>query len=168
MIFEISDIQLLSGLCFDHKHTCLVAETVAYSRQGYAFSNHPTVLRNILPCQGLSCPLFIFLVRKSTCRGKVEVGSEWNYSDPPPSVRPSRARKEWFALRGNSHTMSTKFWGIFTPYPHTLSTFHKDNLSVLLVRKIFLLSPLNADVICEGALLLLWCRQEAILSAGHL
>ena len=52
MIFEISDIQLLSGLSFDHKHTCLVAETVAHSRQGYAFSNHPTVLRNILHCPG--------------------------------------------------------------------------------------------------------------------
>ena len=166
MIFEISDIQLLSGFSFDHKHTCLVAETVAHSRQGYAFSNHPTVLPNIMPCQGLSCPLFIFLVRKSTCRGKVEVGSEWNYSDPPPFVRPSRGRK---GLRcGAIHIRCPQSFGVFLLPSPTFSTFHKHNLSVLLVRKIVLLSPLNADVICEGALLLLWRRQEAILSAGHL
>ena len=166
MIFEISDIQLLSGFSFDHKHTCLVAETVAHSRQGYAFSNHPTVLRNILPCQGLSCPLFIFLVRKSTCRRKVEVGSEWNYSDPPPSVRPSRGRK---GLRcGAIHIRCPQSFGVSLLPTPTLSTFHKHNLSVLLVHQIFLLSPLNADVICEGPLLLLWRRQEAILSAGHL
>ena len=158
MIFEISDIQLLSGFSFDHKHTCLVAETVAHSRQGYAFSNHPTVLRNILPCQGLSCPLFIFLVRKSTCRRKVEVGSEWNYSDPPPSVRPSRGRK---GLRcGAIHIRCPQSFGVSLLPTPTLSTFHKYNLSVLLA--------LNADVICEGPLLLLWRRQEAILSAGHL